>query len=156
MALLVTPNTLSINVQRNLNKSIRGLAKSLERLSSGLRINRSSDAAAGLAISEGLRAQIRGLKQAVRNANDGISLLSTAESAGDEDTSILHRIRELAIQSASDTNSSDNRSSIQEEGISLLTELDRTGTTVEFHETKLPEGTCQNKKTHYCASLVRR
>jgi flagellin len=146
MAISVVSNPLSINAQRNLAKSGLSLAKSLERLSSGLRINRAGDDAAGLAISEGLRSQIRGLNQATRNANDGISLLSTAEGAVAEVTSILQRIRELSVQAASDTNSAANRASLQEEITQLISEVDRIATTVEFNGTKLLDGTFSAKK----------
>ncbi len=145
MAITVVTNVLSINAQRNLQGSGRALAKSLERLSSGLRINRAGDDAAGLAISETLRSQIRGLNQAVRNSNDGISLLSTAEGATSEATSLLQRIRELSVQAASDTNSATNRASIQEEVTQLVSELDRISTTVEFNGTKLLDGTFTSK-----------
>lgn len=148
MALTVNTNVLSLNAQRNLNKSGKALAKSLERLSSGVRINRAGDDAAGLAISESLRSQIRGLNQAVRNANDGNSLIATAEGATDEANNLLQRIRELAIQSASDTNSASNRAAIQEEVTALLSELDRIATTVEFNGTKLLDGSFTAKKIH--------
>lgn len=146
MAISVVTNPLSLNAQRNLAKNGVALAKSLERLSSGLRINRAGDDAAGLAISEGLRSQISGLNQATRNANDGISLLSTAEGAVGEVTSILQRVRELSVQAASDTNSATNRATIQEEITQLTSEVDRIATTVEFNGTKLLDGTFTAKK----------
>jgi flagellin len=105
MAQVVNTNILSLNAQRNLNSSQGALATSLERLSSGLRINSAKDDAAGLAISERFTTQIRGLSQAVRNANDGISLAQTAEGALSTVGDALQRIRELAVQSANDTNS---------------------------------------------------
>jgi flagellin len=104
--LSVINNVASLTAQRSLSNSSKMLSTSLERLSSGLRINRAADDAAGLAISEGLRAQIRGLNQAARNANEGISMLSTAESAIGETTNLLQRMRELAVQSTNDTNGS--------------------------------------------------
>ena len=105
MALTINTNVASLTAQRNLTDSQSSLSTSLERLSSGLRINSARDDAAGLAISERFNAQIRGLNQGVRNANDGISLLQTAEGALGEVTSNLQRIRELAVQSANATNS---------------------------------------------------
>lgn len=145
MALNVITNVFSLNAQRNLARSSSALGKSLERLSSGLRINRAADDAAGLAISEGLRSQIRGLNQAVRNANDGVSLVSTAEGATSEVTAILQRVRELAVQAASDTNSQANRSALDKEASALLAELDRISSTVEFNGTKLLDGTFSGK-----------
>lgn len=146
MALTVNSNVSSINAQRNLERSTTALNKSLERLSSGLRINRSGDDAAGLAISEGLRSQIRGLNQAVRNANDGLSMIGTAESAMNTYTSILQRIRELSIQSANDTNSPANRRALDEEVQQQLEELQRISTTVEFNGTRLLDGTFIGKQ----------
>ncbi|HOE97031.1 MAG TPA: flagellin, partial [Candidatus Sumerlaeota bacterium] len=146
MALPVNTNVSSINAQRNLQRSTLALGKSLERLSSGLRINRAGDDAAGLAISEGLRSQIRGLTQAVRNANDGLSLIGTAESAIGTYTDILQRVRELAIQSANDTNSHNNRQALNEESQQLLEELQRIATTVEFNGSRLLDGTFQAKQ----------
>ena len=146
MALNVITNVFSLNAQRHLNRSGSNLAKSLERLSSGLRINRAADDAAGLAISQTLVAQIRGLNQAARNANDGISLLSTAEGASEEATSLLQRIRELAVQSANDTNSTTNRGALDKEVQALLSELDRIASTVEFNGTKLLDGSFTAKQ----------
>jgi len=105
MALTINTNVMALNAQRNLGQSQSALAKSMQRLSSGLRINSAKDDAAGLAISDRMTAQIRGLNQASRNANDGISLAQTAEGALQESTNILQRIREIAVQSANDTNS---------------------------------------------------
>lgn len=146
MALPVISNIPSLNAQRNLAVSTNKLAKSLERLSSGLRINRAGDDAAGLAISEGLRSQIRGLDQAVRNANDGLSLIGTAESAINSYTENLQRIRELAIQSANDTNSASNRAALDKEVQQLLEEMQRISTTVEFNGLKLLDGTFTEKQ----------
>jgi len=106
MALTINTNIASLNAQRNLENSQRSLNVSLQRLSTGLRINSARDDAAGLAISERFTAQIRGLGQSIRNANDGISLVQTAEGAMGESVNALHRIRELAVQSANSTNSS--------------------------------------------------
>jgi flagellin len=141
MALPVNTNIASLNAQRNLQGSSLRLNKALERLSSGLRINRAGDDAAGLAISEGLRSQIRGLNQAVRNAGDGLSLIGTAESSIGSYTEMLQRIRELAIQSANDTNSVANRTALDQEAQQLLEEMQRIASTVEFNGTKLLDGT---------------
>lgn len=140
MALTVNSNIASINAQRNLERSTTQLNKSLERLSSGLRINRAGDDAAGLAISEGLRSQITGLSQAVRNANDGLSLVGTAEGAMGAYGDMLQRIRELAVQSANDTNSATNRQALQEEVDQLLAEMSRIATSVEYNGTNLLDG----------------
>lgn len=140
MALPVNSNISSLNAQRNLQRSTLQLSKSLERLSSGMRINRAGDDAAGLAISEGLRSQIRGLDQAVRNSNDGLSLIGTAEGAINSYTDILQRIRELSVQSANDTNSAANRTAIQQEISELLSEAQRIATTVSFNGRKLLDG----------------
>ena len=145
MSLVINTNIPSINAQRNLYNSTKGLSKSLERLSSGLRINRAGDDAAGLAISENLRSQIRGLNQAVRNASDGISLVQTAEGAIDTYTQICQRIRELSIQASSDVNSDQNRASIQLEIDKQLEELDRIATTLDFNGQKLFDGTFTDK-----------
>ncbi len=120
MSLTIATNVPSLTAQRILHKSQNKLAVSLERLSSGLRINSAKDDAAGLAISNRMTAQIRGLNQAARNTNDGISLAQTAEGAMQESTQILQRIRELAIQSANDTNTSNDRQSLQAEVNQLL------------------------------------
>ena len=115
-------------------------AKSMEKLSSGLRINRAGDDAAGLAISEKMRAQVRGLDQASANAQDGISMIQTAEGALNETHSILQRMRELADQSANDTNTADDRKAIQDEVKQLKSEIDRIGNTTEFNTQKLLNG----------------
>jgi flagellin len=146
MALTVNSNIPSLNAQRNLQNSTLALSKSLERLSSGQRINRAGDDAAGLAISESLRSQVRGLNMAVRNANDGISMVSTAEGAMQEATNILQRIRELSVQAANDTNSSDNRDSMNQEVNQLIQELTRISTTVQFNGRNLLDGSFQNMK----------
>ena len=140
MASVINTNVMSLNSQRNLSKSQNALSTSLQRLSSGLRINSAKDDAAGLAISQRMTAQIRGMNQATRNANDGISLAQTAESAMGEATNILQRVRELSIQSANATNSSTDRAALQQEAGQLLEELDRISTTTEFNGTKLLDG----------------
>jgi flagellin len=140
VAQVINTNILSLNAQRNLNSSQGALQTSLQRLSSGLRINSAKDDAAGLAISERFTAQIRGLNQAVRNANDGISLAQTAEGAMGEVTNNLQRIRELAVQSANATNSSSDRASLQAEVDQLLAEIDRVAGQTQFNGTLLLDG----------------
>ena len=127
-------------IQRQLAINQSNASKSMERLSSGLRINRAGDDAAGLAISEKMRGQIRGLKQAMRNAQDGISLLQTAEGALNETHAILQRMRELAVQAANDTNTEIDRNEIQKEINQLTSELNRIGNTTEFNTMKLMNG----------------
>lgn len=141
MSLVVNTNVPSVNAQRNLGTTNLSLAKSLERLSSGLRINRAGDDAAGLAISEKLRGQVRGLNQAVRNANDGISLVQTAEGSLSVTTNIIQRLRELAVQSASDTNTASDRNTLKTEADLLVAELTRIGNTTEFNGKTLLNGT---------------
>jgi flagellin len=141
MALTINTNVASLNAQRNLGTSQANLNKSMQRLSSGLRINSAKDDAAGLAISDRMTAQIRGLNQAARNANDGISLAQTAEGALQESTNILQRIRELAVQSANDTNSTSDRSSLNDEVNQLVAELDRIAQTTEFNGKAVIDGT---------------
>ena len=140
MALTINTNVASLNAQRNLGTSQSSLNKSMQRLSSGLRINSAKDDAAGLAISSRMTSQIRGINQSVRNANDGISLAQTAEGAMGEITNILQRMRELTIQSANDSNSASDRESLQEEVSSLISEIDRIAATTEFNETKVLNG----------------
>src|SRR5512141_2388858 len=123
MPLTIHTNIASLNAQRNLNTSQASLATSLQRLSSGLRINSAKDDAAGLAISERMTAQIRGLNQAARNANDGISLSQTAEGALAEVTNNLQRIRELAVQSRNATNSASDRAALNTEAQQLKSEI---------------------------------
>ena len=141
MASVVNTNVMSLNAQRQLGKSQSTQNEAMERLSSGLRINSAKDDAAGLAISTGMQSQITGINQAVRNANDGVSMAQTAEGSMDEMTNILQRMRELSVQSANDTNSADNRASIQKEVDQLSSELDRIAETTEFNGTKLLNGT---------------
>ena len=141
MALTINTNVMSLNAQRNLGKSQNALANSMQRLSSGLRINSAKDDAAGLAISDRMTAQVRGLNQAARNANDGISLAQTAEGALQESTNLLQRMRELAVQSANDTNSASDRASLNDEVTQLKAELDRIAQTTEFNGKKVIDGT---------------
>lgn len=141
MAITINTNVMSLNAQRNLGQSQGALSKSMQRLSSGLRINSAKDDAAGLAISDRMTAQIRGLNQAARNANDGISLAQTAEGALQESTNILQRMRELAVQSANDTNTSTDRQSLQSEVSQLISELDRIANSTSFNGKNLLDGT---------------
>ena len=140
MPQVINTNVLSLNAQRNLNRSQNDLSVALERLSSGLRINSAKDDAAGLAIAERFSAQINGLNQAVRNANDGISLAQTAEGALGESTNILQRVRELAVQSANATNSASDRNALQAEVSQLVSELDRIASTTQFNGLNLLDG----------------
>ncbi|WP_108649698.1 flagellin N-terminal helical domain-containing protein [Dongshaea marina] len=140
MPQIINTNIMSLNAQRQLNKSQLKQNMAMERLSSGLRINSAKDDAAGLAISTGMESQIRGLNQAVRNANDGISMSQTAEGAMDEMSNILQRMRELAIQAANDTNSASNRASIQKEIDQLYAELDRIAEVTQFNGVKVLDG----------------
>ena len=140
MAQVINTNIMSLNAQRQLSKSQGVQNEAMERLSSGLRINSAKDDAAGLAISTAMQSQIRGINQAVRNSNDGISMSQTAEGSMDEMTNILQRMRELAVQAANDTNSAGNRASIQEEVNQLYDELDRIADTTQFNGLNLLDG----------------
>jgi len=141
MGLSVNNNTAAFNTYRNLSTTQSQLSKSLEKLSSGYRINRAADDAAGLAISEGLRSQIQGLTQATRNAQDGINVVQTAEGALSESTSILQRMRTLAVQASSDASvNSDAKANIQSEVVQLKSELDRIATTTKFNGKALLDG----------------
>jgi flagellin len=141
MGLRINTNIASLNAQRNLRSSKLDLDKSLERLSSGYRINRAGDDAAGLAISENLRAQTRGLKQAQRNAQDGVSLVQVAEGSLNEISSILIRLRELSVQAASDTIGPVERQFLNVEYDQLVSEIDRIADGTEFNGTLLLSGT---------------
>ena len=134
-------NVASLSAQRNLDRTQMGLQKSMSRLSSGLRITSASDDAAGLAISESLRAQVRSLQQASRNAGDGVSLLQTAEGALNEVSGVLIRMRELATQSSNGTLTATQRGSLHKEFSQLRSEIDRIGDSTEFNGRKLLEGT---------------
>ncbi|OPX90125.1 MAG: Flagellin [Pelotomaculum sp. PtaB.Bin013] len=138
--MIIYHNIPALNAWRNLSVNNSSMSKSLEKLSSGLRINRAADDAAGLAISEKMRGQIRGLNQAVRNSQDGISLIQTAEGALNESHSILQRMRELAVQAANDTLTSNDRAEIQKEVDQLTSELNRIANTTEFNTKKLLDG----------------
>ena len=141
MAQVINTNTMSLNAQRNLSTSGASLATTIQRLSSGLRINSAKDDAAGLAISERFSTQIRGLDVAVRNANDGISLAQVAEGSLTEIGNNLQRIRELSVQSANATNSSSDRAALNAEVKQLSAEIDRVAKQSEFNGTKLLDGT---------------
>lgn len=140
MALSVNTNTASLTVQKNLNKASDALSTSMTRLSSGLKINSAKDDAAGLQISNRLTSQINGLSVAVKNANDGISIAQTAEGAMQESTNILQRMRELALQSANGSNSTDDRTSLQSEYTQLTSELTRIANTTTFGGRNLVDG----------------
>lgn len=140
MPVRIFNNIASLNAQRILGNNNDRLATSVERISSGIRINRGADDAAGLAISEALRSDIRGLRQAVRNANDGISLINVAEGALNEQSSILIRLRELASQAATGTVGSTERATIQLEFTSLRNEIDRIAFTTQFNGQGLVDG----------------
>jgi len=140
MGLRINTNTSSLNAQRVLWGTKLNLDKSMERLASGYRINRAGDDAAGLAISENLRAQVRGLKQASRNANDGISLVQVAEGSMNEISTILIRLRELAVQAASDTIGPVERQFLNVEYDQLISEVDRIADSTEFNGTQLLAG----------------
>jgi len=140
MAAIINTNVASLNAQRNLSSSQGTLNTSLQRLSSGLRINSAKDDAAGLAIADRFTAQIRGLDVASRNANDGISLAQTAEGALGEVTNNLQRIRELAVQSANASNSATDRAALNTEAAQLLSEVDRVATQTKFNGVSLIDG----------------
>jgi flagellin len=136
----INHNIAALNTYNKLNSATNAQAKSMEKLSSGLRINRAGDDAAGLAISEKMRSQVRGLDQASRNAQDGISMIQTAEGALNETHDILQRMRELSVQAANDTNTSDDRKEIQKEMNQLTSEVSRIGSNTEFNTQKLLDG----------------
>jgi flagellin len=146
MGLRINQNIAAMNSYRNLSATDTQMSKSLEKLSSGFRINRAADDAAGLAISEGLRSQVGGLKVAVRNAQDGISVVQTAEGALTEVHSILQRVRDLAVQAGNDSNNADSRANIATEAGSLVSELDRIASSTNFNGTKLLDGSAGELK----------
>ncbi|MBT3514230.1 MAG: flagellin FliC [Nitrospina sp.] len=147
MAVRIFNNIPSLNAQRILGINNGRLAQSVERISSGIRINRGSDDAAGLAISEGLRSDIRALRQAVRNANDGVSLINVTEGALNEQSGILIRLRELASQAATGTVGSTERQTLQLEFTALRNEVDRIAGTTEFNGQKLVDGSLSSSVT---------
>jgi flagellin len=136
----INNNLAALNTHSRLSAATEAQGKSLQKLSSGLRINRAGDDAAGLAISEKMRGQIKGLNQASRNSQDAISMLQTAEGALNETHSILQRVRELAVQSSNDTNTPEDRAQIQKEVTDLIGEIDRIATQTEFNTQKLLDG----------------
>lgn len=138
--MIINHNMNALNAHRNMNINNTAAGKSMEKLSSGLRINRAGDDAAGLAISEKMRGQIRGLEQSSRNASDGISMIQTAEGALNETTNILQRMRELAVQASNDTNTTSDREEIQKEINALTEEVDRIANNTEFNTQKLLNG----------------
>ena len=141
MSLRINTNVAALNAHRQLSMNDDNLSKSLQRLSSGLRINSAADDAAGLAISQKMEAQTRGLNQASRNAQDGVSVLQTAEGALSTTQSVLQRMRELAVQAANDTLTTSDRSNISTEMGQLSSELDRIATATDFNTKKLLDGT---------------
>jgi len=145
-------NISALNTHRNLAFNNSQAAKNLEKLSSGYKINRAGDDAAGLAISEKMRGQIRGLNMASKNAQDGISLIQTAEGALNETHAILQRMRELAVQSANDTNTKDDRDQLQKEVTALIKEITRISTDTEFNTQKLLDGKFSGKIIHIGAN----
>jgi flagellin len=146
MGLSINQNIAASNAYRNLSNTQNDLSKSLEKLSSGFRINRAADDAAGLAISEGLRSQVGGLKVAARNAQDGISVVQTAEGALNESHAILQRMRDLAVQSANDSNDTNSRGAINSEATALKAELTRMADKTTYNNVNLLNGTFTNKQ----------
>ena len=145
--MIINHNIPALNTYRQLGINSENQSKSMEKLSSGLRINRAGDDAAGLAISEKMRGQIRGLDQASRNSQDAISMISTAEGALNETHSILQRMRELAVQSANDTNTDQDRQNIQDETDQLGKEIDRISSTTQFNTKNLLDGSMDKGTT---------
>jgi flagellin len=146
MGLAINTNVSALNTYRNLNNTQNSMSKSLEKLSSGLRINRSADDAAGMTIATNLGSQVSGLTVAARNAQDGVSVVQTADGALGQAQSILGRLRDLAVQAANDSNSTDARTAIKTEATSLVSELDRLGQSVNFNGTNLLDGTAGSLK----------
>ncbi len=140
MGMQINTNVSALNAHRNLSNTQNDLSKSLEKLSSGLRINRAADDAAGLSISEGLRSQVNGMGVAARNAQDGISVIQTAEGALTEVHSILQRMRDLSVQAGNGSNNSDSLAAITKEVDGLASELNRVANNTEFNGTKLLQG----------------
>ncbi|MEH7356765.1 flagellin [Neobacillus drentensis] len=145
----INHNIAALNTHRQLTGATAGQGKSMEKLSSGLRINRAGDDAAGLAISEKMRGQIRGLEMGSKNAQDGISLIQTAEGALNESHTILQRMRELAVQSSNDSNTDADRNELQKEMDQLTGEIDRIGNTTEFNTKKLIDGSKNGVTVNY-------
>ncbi len=150
--MIINHNIAALNTHRQLGANNTNASKNLEKLSSGLKINRAGDDAAGLAISEKMRGQIRGLDMAQKNAQDGISLIQTAEGALNETHDILQRMRELAVQSSNDTNTTSDRGELQKELKELISEVDRIAKNTEFNTQKLLSGGFTGKKFHIGAN----
>jgi flagellin len=146
MSLRINTNIDALTAYRNLQTTQTSMSTSIERLSSGLRINKAADDAAGLAISQGLTAQINGIGQATRNAQDGINVVQTADGALNETQSILQRMRTLAVQSANDSNDDNSRGDIQKEVTALQSELDRIATKTTFNNINLLDGSFSGKQ----------
>ncbi|HDS1800385.1 TPA: flagellin FliC [Pseudomonas putida] len=144
MALTVNTNVASLNVQKNLNRATDALSTSMTRLSSGLKINSAKDDAAGLQIATRMNSQIRGQTMAIKNANDGISIAQTAEGAMQEQSNILQRMRELAVQSRNDSNSKDDRDALDKEFQDMLLEIDRIAGSTQLNGKNLLDGTAGN------------
>ena len=150
--MIINNNIPAMNTHRQMGINQNAMQNSMEKLSSGMRINRAGDDAAGLAISEKMRAQINGLDQASRNAQDGISLIQTAEGALNETHDILQRMREISVQSANDTNTDDDRAELQKELDALIEEVDRIAQNTEFNTQELLDGTYNDKEFHIGAN----
>lgn len=150
----INHNIQALNAYRNLSSNQSTMSKHLEKLSSGLRINRASDDAAGLAISEKMRSQVRGLKMAERNALDGISLIQTSEGALTEVHSMLQRMRELAVQSSNDTNTNEDREGIQKEVSQLIDEIDRISANTEFNQLDLLNGARSSNELYGTSDIM--
>ncbi len=146
MPMTINTNVVSLNAQRNLNMSQGSLATSMQRLSSGLRVNSAKDDAAGLAIADRMNSQVKGLNVAARNANDAISLSQTAEGALGKVGDMLQRMRELAVQSSNATNNKSDRAAMQAEVTQLKDEIDRVASRPHFNGTKLLDGSFSNQK----------
>ena len=144
--MVIAHNIFAMNAQRQLNIVTKNKEKTTEKLSSGYRINRAADDAAGLSISEKMRRQIRGLSQGIKNTEDGVSLCQVADGALAEVSDMLHRITELSIKSANGTNSDEDRKAIQQEISQIMQEIDRIGDTTEFNERKIFGGGEPSKK----------
>jgi len=154
MGMIINTNVMALNAQRNLNVTGAKMGKALERLSSGLRINRAADDAAGLAISEKMRAQVRGMQQGLRNAQDGVSMIQTAEGALSETHAILQRMRELTVQAGSSTLSSSDREAIGEELLTLRNEVDNIASRTRFNGLNLLTGALSNATASTIADIV--
>lgn len=146
MSLVVNTNIASMNAQRSLHASSKELATAMERLSTGKKINSAADDAAGFAIAESMTAQVRGLNMAVKNANDGLSLAAVVENASNDVTDMLQRIRELAVQAVSDTNSHGDRENLNNEARALIEEIDRVANSTQYNGEYVLNGSYQNKE----------